>query len=284
MTFAAHMATIFRAMGVAATYTPASGTEVTCQAVRATKPLKYGSIELPVEGTCLDLLRSEVTPAIGGTITLGGIGYDIDVPPLPFPVDQDPQGLRWRLLCGWGSLATIRSVAGSGATQNPPQGGPWTVAANALAGASSIGIKATYAVGKLLAGDRFAIAGDATVYTVTGSGAQAAANAFSGVTFTPALAAPAAAGAAVTFQFARDFAVKGALVGFTAEQLLGGVQVGDRRLIVSAGALSAAGMTDEPKAGDAVTVGGRSRNIQVATAAYQAGAPVLWELLVRGAG
>lgn len=286
MTFSVHMATLFRAIGAAAIYTPPSGPSVSLYAMRATLPLAFGSIEVPVEGTCFDLLRADCTPEVGGALTVGGVTHAIDIPPLPFPrygvKTADPEGLKWRLLCGWGSSATIRSAIGSGATQSPPQGGPWAVTANTAAGASAIGIRSTYTVGRVLAGDRFTIAGDATVYTVTGSGAQASANAFAAVPFTPALAAPVAAGAAVTFSFSRDYAVKGALAGYAAEQMLGGLQVGDRRLIVPHAMLAAAGMTDEPKAGDPAIIGGKARNIQVATAAHQAGAPVVWELVIRG--
>lgn len=221
-----------------------------------------------------------MTPAVGGSIAIGGQTYPVDVPPLPFPADQDPDGLRWRLLCGWGSPVTIRSVTGSGATQNPPIGSGFSVAANAASGAASVNIKATLATGQLRPGDRLTVGGQS--YSITNT-VSAASNVFTGVAITPALAAPVATGDAVTFAFARDFAVKAAVVGYTAEQIMGGVQVGDRRLIVPAAALTAAGMTDEPKATDKVAVGNRSNiNVQVATAAYQAGAPVLWELTMRG--
>lgn len=279
MRFAPHMATVFNALGRPAVYTPPAGPAVPCRAIRATKALMYGSIALPVEGACFDILRSQVSPEPGGVFEVDGVSHPVDVPPVPYPADQDPEGLRARLLCGWGMPVLLRSATGARDTLNPPAGSGFQVAANAAAGATVLTVKAGLGLtGQVRPGDRLIVAGQTLTIANTVS---AASNAFAGVQVDQPLAAPVAAGDPVSFAWARDFTVRAAVVGYTAEQLAGGVQVGDRRLTIPAAALAAAGMADEPKAKDRATIGTLTADVLVATAAHQAGAPVLWEVTVR---
>lgn len=280
MTFAPHMSTIFRTLGVSAVYAPPSGPEVPCKAMRATQPLRFGGIELSVEGLCLDLLRSEVSPELGGSIALDGVSYSVDVPPIPFPVDQDPQGLRWRLLLGWGSEVTYRSGEPAEA---PVQGGPWSVSVAAPAGAAAVSIKSRYinVSGRLRTGDVLTI-GD-SAYTVTAPISATGSQTFANVPIAPALAAPVAVGDAVTIETpsASGYDIRAALADYEAQQVMGAVQAGDRRLIVPAVSFSAAGLADEPEAGAVVQMDDGTLSVITARGHYQAGAPVVWELQVR---
>lgn len=61
----------------------------------------------------------------------------------------------------------------------------------------------------------------------------------------------------------------------------GGVQTGDRRVIILAADLVAAGYTKPLKALDAALFEGRTFTIMTATAVYQGAAPFAWELQCR---
>ncbi|MFC5359456.1 head-tail joining protein [Azospirillum himalayense] len=278
MTYGAQqMAVQFRVLGVPALYTPPTGDSIPCRAIRATQPLRFGTIDLPVEGACFDLLRSEVAPAVGGTFTVGGATYSVDIPPIPFPVDHDPEGLRARLLCGWGTSATFRATTGNQNTLNPPTGSGWIVATAAPAGASTVSIKATLTTGQLLTGDRAVIGGEAFAITAPVS---AAGNVFANVPLDRALPAPVAAGAPAAFSFACDRPLKAAVRSFEAGQLLGGIVVGDQRLIVPQVTLDVAGVPVEPSAAHSVLIGAQRWRVKTAVAARQAGVAVLWDLHV----
>jgi len=238
-----------------------------------------GPIRVVVDRVCFHVRRAEIAnPVAGGTLAVGAETFTVEGVQ---PVERDAEGLLWALEVGWGALIAYRSVTGSGATQNPPQGSGFTIAANAAAGANAVSIRAGFTVGKLVAGDVLTIAGDGTRYVVTAD-VQASANQFVNVPISPALAQDAAAGAAVTFDFARDYEVRAAVAGYAANEIMGGVQVGDRRLVILQAALDAAGMTDAPKAGDRATFEGRSIPVQTATAIYQGDAPYAWDLQLRG--
>ena len=271
------MKQVFAALGRPSFYTSPAGETTACRAIQATKELFYGGISLPIEGLCLDLLRSDVTPEVGGSFSLGSTSYPIDIPPLPFPADQDTEGLRWRLLLGWGSPVSYRTPTGNQNTLNPPTGSGWTLSAAASAGATAISIKATLTTGRLLAGDQVMIGGAA--YTIAAP-VTAAANTFANVSLTAPLAAAATAGTPVSFLFACDRPIKAAVRAFQAEQLLGGIVVGDQRLVIPHAVLDAAGVPQEPSAADSVLIGATRWKVKTAVAARQAGEPVLWQLTV----
>ncbi|UKJ74500.1 hypothetical protein [Azospirillum brasilense] len=59
MTYGAQqMAVQFRVLGAPALYAPLTGDPIPCRAIRATQPLRFGTIDLPVEGACFDLLSA----------------------------------------------------------------------------------------------------------------------------------------------------------------------------------------------------------------------------------
>jgi hypothetical protein len=174
-----------------------------------------------------------------------------------------------------------RAVSGSGSSQNPPQlGGSITVAANALAGAAVVSVKAGMLIGKVVAGDAITIAGDETEYEIIGA-VQASANQLANVPISPALVADAPAGAAVEFTFLRDYPVRAAVAGYQANELLGGVQAGDRRIILPQAHIDDAGMTDEPKAGDKIILGAKTFNVISAAALYQGDGAAYWDIQAR---
>lgn len=281
MDFTPHVRTLFQTRGRLSTFTPDGGSAVNCRVIRqgGGEPVQMGPIKVVVDRTRFHVRRAEVaSPAAGDVLTFGGSPFTIDAVQ---PVERDTDQQMWQLEASWGATVTYRSTTGSGITQSPPQGSSFKVYAAALAGVSAISIDATFTVGKLLGGDTFTIAGDATVYTIA-SPVAASSNRFTNVPFTPVLAADAAEDAAVTFDFSRDYSVRAAIAGYSAEEIAGGVQVGDRRVVILEDALDDAGMSDSPKATDRLTFEGKQFTVVNATAIYGDGVPVAWDLQVRG--
>lgn len=283
MNFEIHVRQLFQIRGRASVYTPPVGSAVSCKAIRqgGGQSLQVGPIRVVPERTRFHVRRTDIpAPAPGAALVWDGVSFTIDAFQ---PVERDADGLLWELDASWGVSIGYRSVTGSGLTQNPPVGEDYTVAANASAGASSVSITADFIQGRLNAGDRLTIAGNATTYTVQAPGAQAASDAFASVPISPVLAANAAAGAAVTFDFARDHAVRAAVADYMARDFQGAVKSGDRRLVVLQSALDAAGMTEAPASGDRVTFEAAPYNVESVKAIYQGSEPYAWELQIREA-
>jgi hypothetical protein len=281
MDFAPHLRTIFAARGAGARYYPRLGASVPLKAIRigGGQPVKLGPVTVYIEALAFDVLAADVpSPDAGDVILVGDTSYSVETASRP---PNDGEALLWRLNCRWGAPMAFRSSLGTGATLTPATITAPIVGAAAAAGAAAVTIKTTYAIGKLIAGDKIIIGADPTPYTVTGPGVAAASNTFTSVPITPALVQPAALNAVVTIAFARDYPVRGAVAGFDASQLLGGLLVGDRRVVVMQSALTAAGCTDVPKASDKITFEGKSFTINTATAYYEGEAPKLWELQCR---
>lgn len=281
MDFAPHIRQMFQARGRLSTFTPDGGSAVNCRVIRqgGGEAVQMGPIRVVVDRTRFHVRRAEVaSPAAGDVLTFGGAAYTIDAVQ---PVERDADKQMWQLEASWGAMVTYRSISGSGSTQSPPQGDGFKVRTAALAGTAVIAIDAAFTVGRLVAGDVLAIAGDDTDYTVTAP-VTASGNAFAAVPITPVLAANAAEDAAVTFDFSRDYSVRAAIAGYSAEEIAGGVQVGDRRVVILESALDDAGMSDTPKATDRLTFEGKQFAVVNATAIYGDGVPVAWDLQVRG--
>ena len=86
----------------------------------------------------------------------------------------------------------------------------------------------------------------------------------------------------MTLTFARDFAVRAAIGGWSAGELLGGLAVGDRKLTLIHGALIAAGWeAPDPSTAHKILIDGKSFNVQTATAGRANGVPVAWEIQAR---
>lgn len=284
MTFARHMAVQFRKAGLPALYTPPAGPAVNCHVMRAVRPLRFGHLDLPVDGACFDLLRSQVTPEPGGVLAIDGVEHTVDMPPIAFPSDSDPEGLRWRLLCGWGAVVTYRAATGNQGTMNPPSGSDWTAVAPAGAGDAVISIKGVLAAGRLLPGDTVTVGGMAHTVTVP---VQAVASTFAAIPVSPPLAAPVPAGAPVVLVFACDRPLRALVQVSTAEQPVSGVAVGAQRLLIPQVALDAAGIT-APDTASTIVLAGRPWRIRSAVAEWAGAAawlgagPTLWDVRVGG--
>ena len=281
MDFTPHVRQLFQLRGRLSTFTPAVGSAAACRVIRqgGGEPVQMGPIKVVVDRTRFHVRRAEVaSPDAGDVLTFGGDAYTIDAVQ---PVERDADKQMWCLEASWGAAIAYRSITGSGSTQSPPQGTTFAVKTAALAGVSAITIDAPFVVGRLLASDTFTIAGNATVYTVSAP-VTASSSTFTAVPFAPVLAANAAEDAAVTFDFSRDYSVRAAIAGYSASEIAGGVQVGDRRVVILESALDDAGMTDPPKAGDRLTFEARQFTVITATAVYGDGVPVAWDLQVRG--
>lgn len=277
MDFSPHIRTIFATRGVSAVYTPPSGAAIACKVMRqgGGQPVRIGPITVTTERVSFHVRRSDVSsPVAGAVVSYRGETFTVDAVQ---PVESDAEGLLWSLEASWGAEMIYRGVTGSGATQNPPQGSNFVVAANANAGATAVTFKSSFAVGKLIIGDKLTVGG--STYAVTAE-VQAVMNQFAAVPVSPALSAAVAVGDPVTLTFARDIAMRGAVAIYQASEFMGGVLAGDRRVVIMQSAVSHAGVI--PKAGDRLMFEDRSFNVQSAVAIYQGASPVAWDIQVRG--
>lgn len=277
MNFSPHIRTFFAVRGASAVYAPPVGATISCKAIRqgGGQAVWVGPVMVTTERVSFHVQRSDIlVPVVGATLDYRGESFTIDAVQ---PVERDAEGLLWSLEASWGADMIYRSVSGSGASQNPPQGSGYTVASAAAAGATVISIKAPLAIGKLLPGDKIEVAG--SVYAVTGAGVQAVMQQFSAIPISPVLAANAALGDPVMLTFARDRTLRGAVASYQAAEFMGGVQAGDRRVVIMQAALS--GLDEKPKAGDRIVLDGRAFNVQSAVAIYQGANPVAWDIQVR---
>lgn len=275
MEFSPHLRTIFATRGAAAIYAPGVGADVSCRMIRqgGGQPVRVGPVKVTVEKVSFHVLRADVpNPAAGAVVSYREETFTVDAVQ---PVENDAEGLLWSLETSWGADMVYRPVTGSGSTQNPPIGSGYTVSAAADAGATVISIKAPVAVGKLLPGDKITAGGN--VHTVTGSGVQAVAQQFAAVPVTPALPAPLSVGDPVALSFAADVALRGAPASYQASEFMGGVQAGDRRVVIMQAALG----ERQPKAGDRLVFEGRSFNVITAVAIYQGAAVSAWDIQAR---
>lgn len=268
---------MFAARGSAATYTPPGGPPLTCRAIRqgGGQPVRVGPIVLTTQKISFHVRRSDIAaPTIGAQFDYRGETFTVDAWQ---PIEGDTEGLLWSLEASWGADLIYRSVSGSGATQNPPQGSGFVVAADASAGDSAISIRAPMAIGRLEAGDKVII-GDVE-HVVTGSGVQAVMQQFAAVPILPPLSAAAPAGASVDFRFARDRAIRGAVASYSASEIFGGVKSGDRRIVVMQASLAG---IDQPKAGDRIVFEERAFSVINAAAIYAGASVAAWDIQVRG--
>ena len=277
MIFPAALDVLFSFRGETCVYTPISGPPLTLRAIRTGggQQFNYGSVVIWLERTRFEVLRSELpSPVVGATLEVAGNTWTIQGIQ---PCYNDAYALKWSLDVSWGATVTWRSVSGQGATQSPPSiTGALTLAAAALAGASAVSVRCTYAVGKLVPGDVLTIGGaDHTVTTTT----QAASNVFSAVGITPALATGAAMGAAVSAQFSRDTEITAAISGYTARELQGGLQAGDLRIILLPAAANA--LSEAPKIGDLVVASFGTLRVVNASPVYAGSSIAAYEIQCR---
>lgn len=184
-----------------------------------------------------------------------------------------------------GKSIVIRHVASKGGTNpalNPVQTGSITVAVAASAGNAQITLTAPAGNWFLTTGDKFKIAGAATTYTVTAD-VTAASGKFTDVSFSPALTADAALGAACSVTWANDYPVK-AMVGAYPAKLIDGTLITVRDAQVMAPPVDSNGRTIPPPtpAVDWVGVAGSFRRVGIVEPVYVGEGVVLWTLQAKG--
>lgn len=172
----------------------------------------------------------------------------------------------------------VTSTGGASPATNPVTGAI-TVATAALAGASSVTLTAPVGRWMVVAGDKFTVPGDDTVYTigaqVIGTSTATAPGVFANVPISPALASDVAAGAAVTVTWLNDFPCRAQVLAYRAE-LIANSTVGAKDVKVRLPTTDNAGRTlPMPVALDKVQIGGAWRSIGIVQPEFQ-GAGACW--------
>lgn len=270
---------MFQLRGKAAVYAPAAGSPVACRAIRqgGGQMVVVGPVMVMLERVQFHVRRTEVpAPAAGATLTVGADAFTVQAVQ---PVQRDAEGLLWGLDVSWGLPVVYRSTAATGGVQ----GGPWSVVTAAAAGAVSVSIASQFinVTGRLSVGDTLTIGGAA--YTVGATVSPSASKSFNNIPISPPLAAPAAAGAPVTISqpAAASYTLTGAMADYAASEVMGAVQVGDRRMVALQAAFAAAGLPAGPKPGASIEADGRTYSVVNTKAHYAGSAPVAWELHLR---
>lgn len=139
--------------------------------------------------------------------------------------DEMAYGLAQLINIQGGTILYTRVTTISNAANpapNPPTTMEPVVNGLTLAGGSSINFRATIFTGRLLAGDKFTIAGDPTVYTISAPATSPLTQQTIGpVTFSPVLAANAADGAAVSFTYGAQYNIAAIITDYPAHLING---------------------------------------------------------------
>lgn len=269
----------FAVFGEGAQYIPLAGPSVSCRVVRGGggTPLKLGPITVYMSLLSFDVRAAEVpAPASGGVFQVGSTGYTVTG--TPYHPEGDAHGHVWSCPVLWGTMVTYRTATGTQAMMNPPSGTDWMVAAPVAAGAVSISIKGTLVSGRLLPGDMLTVNGE--TYTITAA-VSAVSGVFNNIPLDRPLVAAVALNTPVTFSYACDRPVLAGVAGYDASQLLGGIVVGNRRVILMQERLTAAGIPT-PTTADSVLIEERWFRVRNAAATYQGNAPFVWDLQMGG--
>lgn len=273
------LGTVFGTFGQAATYQPPAGAQVPCRAIPQglARQVDIGGVRLMLGQSAWHLRRAEfgAAPAPGGTLTIGSRTWTIDIVE---PAADDPLELKWQVRAEWGTPIVLRATDGQGATANPPIVDGLVVDGAVAGAATSIALRAGFASGQLRAGDVLRVGG---ADLVVAAPVSAAGNGFAAVPLASAAPAPIVDGVAVEPRFARDFRVIGAEVEYAAHEIVGGVQAGDRRLIVLRAALEAAGYFEAPSTKVQVEHLGTWLTVVSATAIGTGAEHVAWDLQLR---
>jgi hypothetical protein len=174
-------------------------------------------------------------------------------------------------------LRRVTQLDGPNPAPNPPTiTGTLAVVGSVSSGAASITLRAKSASGRLIAGDRFVLAGDPTIYTAT-TQVIAASNTFTTVSFSPPLTQPSADGAAATLFYAADVPITARVDGF-AENLVDGtlVRVGDLNVMIPG-----ADLTVAPQAVDKIVLDSTVKSIVTVTPVYAAAQIAFWRVRAR---
>jgi hypothetical protein len=177
-----------------------------------------------------------------------------------------------------GVSVTIRHYArstGPNPSVNPPSTSNFTTAAAYGSGAGSITLAAGSVIGYLAVGDKLAIAGDPTVYTVA---AQAnAANNQIVTSITPVLVQAVGSGAAVTASFQADTVVTASVTTYNRSIVAAtDILMTDRRVVIPALSVSS-----PPSIEDVLIIAGEVYSIIAITGTQTQGATVAYDIQAR---
>ncbi len=162
-----------------------------------------------------------------------------------------------------------------------PVDGAVTVSSNASSGATSITLTAPAGNWFLRVGDKFTIAGNATIYTVQAQ-KVASSGTFASVSISPALAANASAGAAVTFTWSNDYTVS-AVVWPYDDKLIDGTTITVRDLRCYMQSVDQSGVTyPDPTNLDKIRINGVFRPIGIIAGVYSGDAVTVWDAQAKG--
>jgi len=275
-----HLAAVFRTLARPAAYTPGEGDAVACKAMPmgGGEVFTVGKVEFTAERPLFHVRRSEVTPAVGGTLTVDGTAHPVQaVEPAP----QDPRGLLWQVVPAWGVAITWTVPGGGGGGSEGPDPALTYTAAATPAGSGTLTILASgWTTGKVSAGDTIEVDGGS--YT---AGADVELSlvgmsyGFADVPIAPTLAGTLAGGEAVMFTAASpstDLSIRAAVADYTAEEIMGGVLAGDRRIVIRA-----ADFTGTPSTSDTVTWDGETWAVVHVSALYAGADVAAWTVQLR---
>lgn len=187
------------------------------------------------------------------------------------------------LLRAKGKTVVLRkalSLGGANPALNPVVGAMTLVDA-ASAGTGSVSLSAPPGNWLLVAGDRFTLAGDDTVYRVEAQ-VLSAAGLFSSVAISPVLAAPFAAGTAVAMTWVNDYPTKARISSYDAK-MIDGTTVTAQDLRVRMAVVDISGrLIPPPTPLDKIVIDGASRSIGIVSARYAGESVAWWEVQAKG--
>ncbi|NBC32844.1 MAG: hypothetical protein GVY13_09245 [Alphaproteobacteria bacterium] len=243
-----------------ATYTAAGGGDTSCQAMPmgGGEAFAIGRVRLTAERETFHLRRAVVGTPTEGTITVDGVEHTITAGE---PVEGDSRGLFWAVHAAWGLELQWTTPGAGGASQYdaPPPELTYTAAA-ASAGATTLTVNSSgFTTGYARDGDTLTV--DGSDYTITADVplSYSGGYRFADVPITPSLASTLSGGETVTFTPAgasNTRAVRAALADYEAAEIMGGIQAGDRRVVVRAGDIDPA-----PTTADTVEIDGTSWSV-----------------------
>lgn len=162
-----------------------------------------------------------------------------------------------------------------------PVTGAIAVQTTASAGAATITLTAPVGNWVLLVGDKFTVGGNATVHTITNQ-VSAASGKFTGVTFTPVLAANATAGAAVTMTWKNDYTVQAVVFPYE-DRLIDGTTITVKDQRVYARSVDTSGTTyPDPTNLDRLVIDGNARAIGITARVKSGEVTTLWDIQAKG--
>lgn len=194
-------------------------------------------------------------------------------------ISSDISGL-YNLLSKTITFRRVVSTGGASPAVNPVNGAI-AVQTTAALGASSITLTAPTGNYFLEAGDKFKVAGDTTSYTVSAR-VLSASGKFTGVTFTPVLAAQATAGAVLTMTWTNDYPVKSIVTQYDARLIDGStITSRDLRCLMQPIGIDSRALP-APTPVDKLIIDGTYRSVGMSNPQYCGDVVSVWDVQAKG--